>query len=74
MGSIWFPDMYIALQMKNKTDVEKLKAFKKIYKQSKIRANRSDNESEFINKNFVSYLEKNYITQILSLAGKSQPN
>jgi hypothetical protein len=44
--------------LKKKTDVEVLKAFKKIYTQSKIRAVRSDNESEFINKNFVEYLEK----------------
>ena len=43
--------------MKNKTDVEVLKAFKKIYTLSKIRAIRSDNGSEFINNKFVDYLE-----------------
>ena len=41
--------------MKNKTDVEVLKASKKIYTQSKIRAIRSDNGSEFINKKFVDF-------------------
>ena len=44
--------------MKNKTDVEALKAFKKIYTQSKIRAIRSDNGSEFINKKFVDFLKR----------------
>jgi hypothetical protein len=39
-----------SVAMKNKTDTEALKAFKKIYTQSKIRAIRSDNGSEFINK------------------------
>ena len=38
--------------IKNKTDNEVLKAFKKIYTQSNIRAIRSDNESEFINNKF----------------------
>jgi hypothetical protein len=60
--------------MKNKTDTEVLKAFKKIYTQSKIRAIRSDNGSEFINNKFVDYLEKNNIKQILSEAGKPQSN
>ena len=60
--------------MKNKTDVEALKAFKKIYTQSKIRAIRSDNGSEFINKKFVDFLKKNNIKQILSEAGKPQSN
>jgi hypothetical protein len=44
--------------MKNKTDVETLKAFKKIYTQSQVRAIRSDNGSEFVNNKFVDYLEK----------------
>ena len=52
--------------MKNKTDTEVLKAFKKIYTQSKVRAIRSDNGSEFINKKFVDFLEKNDVKQILS--------
>jgi hypothetical protein len=38
--------------MKNKIDVEVLKAFKTIYKQSKIRGIRSDNGSEFISDKF----------------------
>ena len=44
--------------MKKKTDTEVLKAFKKIYTQSNIRAIRSDNGSEFINKKFVDFLQK----------------
>ena len=44
--------------MKNKKDTEVLKAFKKIYTQSKIRAIRSDNGSEFINNKFVDFLQK----------------
>ena len=60
--------------MKNKTDTEVLKAFKKIYTQSNIRAIRSDNGSEFINKKFVDYLEKNKIKQILSEPNKPQSN
>jgi len=60
--------------MKNKTDTEVLKAFKKIYTQSNIRAIRSDNGSEFINNKFVDFLEKNDIKQILSEAGKPQSN
>jgi uncharacterized protein YoxC len=60
--------------MKNKTDVEVLKAFKKIYTQSNIRAIRSDNGSEFINKKFVDFLEKNKIKQILSEPNKPQSN
>jgi uncharacterized protein YoxC len=63
-----------SVPMKNKTDVEVLKAFKKIYTQSNIRAIRSDNGSEFINNKFVEYLEKNHIKQILSEAGKPQSN
>jgi len=60
--------------MKNKTDTEVLKAFKKIYTQSKVRAIRSDNGSEFINKKFVDFLKKNNVKQILSEAGKPQSN
>ena len=60
--------------MKNKTDTEVLKAFKKIYTQSNIRAIRSDNGSEFINNKFVNYLEKNEIKQILSEPNKPQSN
>ena len=41
--------------LKNKTDAEVLQAFKKIYNQSKIKAIRSDNGSEFINKKFVAF-------------------
>jgi IS30 family transposase len=44
-----------SVAMKNKTDLETLKAFKKIYTQSKIRAIRSDNGSEFRNNKFVDY-------------------
>jgi hypothetical protein len=60
--------------MKNKTDTEVLKAFKKIYTKSNIRAIRSDNGSEFINKKFVDFLEKNNVKQILSEAGAPQSN
>jgi transposase InsO family protein len=63
-----------SVAMKNKTDVETLKAFKKIYTQSKVRAIRSDNGSEFINNKFVNCLEKNDIKQILSEAGAPQSN
>ena len=44
--------------MKNKTDTEVLKAFKKLYTQSIIRAICSDNGSEFITNKLVNYLEK----------------
>jgi hypothetical protein len=44
--------------MKNETDTELLKAFKKIYTQSKVRAIRSDHGSEFINNKFKSFLKK----------------
>ena len=44
--------------MKNKTDVKVLKAFKKIYTQSNIRAIRSDNGNEFINNKFADFLQK----------------
>jgi hypothetical protein len=60
--------------LKNKTDTEVLKAFKQIYKQSQIRAIQSDNGSEFINKKFVDFLNKNGIKQILSEAEKPQSN
>jgi transposase InsO family protein len=54
--------------------VEVLQAFKKIYNQSKIKAIRSDNGSEFINKKFVAFLNEKGIKQILSEAGKPQSN
>ena len=60
--------------MKNKTDVEVLKAFKKIYTQSNIRAIRSDNGSEFISDKFKSFLQKNNVKQILSEPNKPQSN
>ena len=60
--------------LKNKTDNEVLNGFKKIYNKSKIKAVRSDNGSEFINKKFKDYLEKNGIKQILSEASKPQSN
>jgi hypothetical protein len=63
-----------SVAMKNKSDAEVLKGFKKIYNQSKPRAVRSDNGSEFINKKFTDYLEKNGIKQILAEAGKPQSN
>jgi transposase InsO family protein len=63
-----------SLAMKNKTDTEVLKAFKKIYTQSKVRAIRSDNGSEFINNTFKRFLKENDITQILSEAGAPQSN
>ncbi len=50
------------------------KDFKKIYNKSKIKAIRSDNGSEFINKNFVEFLDKNNIKQVLSEPGKPQSN
>ena len=62
----------VALQ--NKTENEVLNGFKKIYNKSKIKAVRSDNGSEFINKKFKDYLEKNGIKQILSEASKPQSN
>ena len=63
-----------SVAMKNKTDVEVLKAFKKIYTQSQVRAIRSDNGSEFISDKFVDFLKKNNIKQILSEAGAPQSN
>ena len=65
---------YVYSAMKNKTDTEVLKSFKKIYKQSKVRAIRSDNGSEFINDKFKNFLKENDIKQILSEAGKPQSN
>ena len=47
-----------SVALKNKTDVEVLNGFKKIYNKSKTKALRSDNGSEFINKKFTDYLEK----------------
>jgi transposase InsO family protein len=60
--------------LKNKTDAEVLQAFKKIYNQSKIKAIRSDNGSEFINKKFVAFLNEKGIKQIRAEAGKPQSN
>ena len=44
-----------SVALKNKTDNEVLNGFKKIYIKSKIKAVRSDNGSEFINKKFKDY-------------------
>ena len=63
-----------SVALKNKTEKEVLEGFKKIYNKSKIKAIRSDNGSEFINKKFKEYLEKNGIKQILGEAGKPQSN
>ena len=63
-----------SVALKNKTDAEVLNGFKKIYNQSKTKSIRSDNGSEFINKKFKEYLEKNGIKQILGEAGKPQSN
>jgi len=63
-----------SVALKNKTDTEVLNGFKKIYDKSKIKAVRSDNGSEFINKKFTDYLDKNGIKQILSEASKPQSN
>ena len=63
-----------SVALKNKTDKEVLEGFKKIYNTSKIKAIISDNGSEFINKKFKDYLEKNGIEQILGEAGKPQSN
>ena len=63
-----------SVALKNKTDVEVLNGFKKIYNKSKTKAVRSDNGSEFINKKFKDYLEKNGIKQILGEAGKPASN
>jgi len=63
-----------SVAMKNKEKDEALKAFKKIYNKSKIKAVRSDNGSEFTNDPFKDYLEKNGIKQILGEAGKPQSN
>ena len=62
----------VALKIKEENEV--LKGFKKIFNKSKIRAVRSDNGSEFINKKFKDFLEKNDIKQILGEAGKPQSN
>ena len=63
-----------SVALKNKTDVEVLNGFKKIYIKSKIKAVRSDNGSEFINDKFTDYLKKNGIKQILGEASKPQSN
>ena len=47
---------FYSIALKNKTDKEVLQGFKKVYNKSKIKAIRSDNGSEFINKNFVEFL------------------
>ena len=60
--------------MKNKTDAEVLTAFKKIFKKAQIKAIRSDNGSEFINKKFKDFLTEKKIKQIFSEAGKPQSN
>jgi predicted XRE-type DNA-binding protein len=60
--------------MKNKTDAEVLTAFKKILKKAQIKAIRSDNGSEFINKKFKDFLTEKKIKQIFSEAGKPQSN
>ena len=75
LNGIDMSSRYIYSQaLKNKTDTEVLKAFKKVYNQSKIRAVRSDNGSEFINKKFVDFLKENDIKQILSEPSKPQSN
>jgi len=63
-----------SVPMKNKTDTEVLKAFKKIYTQSQVRAIRSDNGSEFISDKFKNFLKENNIKQILSEPSKPQSN
>jgi len=65
---------FYSIALKNKTDKEVLQGFKKIYNKSNIKAIRSDNGSEFINKNFVDFLDKNNIKQVLSEPGKPQSN
>ena len=60
--------------LKNKTEAEVLQAFKKIYKKAQIKAIRSDNGSEFINKKFKDFLTEKKIKQIFSEAGKPQSN
>jgi hypothetical protein len=47
-----------SVALKNNTENEVLNGFKKIYNKSKIKAVRSDNGSELINKKFKDYLEK----------------
>ena len=63
-----------SVALKSNEENEVLKGFKKIFNKSKIRAVRSDNGSEFINKKFKDFLEKNDIKQILGEAGKPQSN
>ena len=58
LNAIDMSSRYIySVALKNKTDVEVLNGFKKIYNKSKIRAVRSDNGSEFINDKFTEYLK-----------------
>jgi len=63
-----------SVALKSKEENEVLKGFKKIFNKFKIRTVRSDNGSEFINKKFKDFLEKNDIKQILGEAGKPQSN
>ena len=75
LNAIDMSSRYIySVALKSKTDTEVLNGFKKIFNKSKIRAVRSDNGSEFINKKFTDYLEKNDIKLILSEASKPQSN
>ena len=60
--------------LKNKTESEVLQAFKKIFKKAQIKAIRSDNGSEFINKKFKDFLTEKGIKQIFAEAGKPQSN
>jgi hypothetical protein len=69
-----FSRFIYSVALKNKEESEALRGFKKIYNQSKTKAIRSDNGSEFINKPFKDYLEENGIKQILGEAGKPQSN
>ena len=55
MGSLY---LYIVRRRKKQTDTEVLKAFKKIYTQSNIRAIRSDNGSEFISDKFKRFFKR----------------
>lgn len=66
---------FYSTALKDKTQDEVLKGFKKMMKKIKrVGAIRSDNGSEFINKKFKDYLETKGIKQILSEAQKPQSN
>ena len=56
---------FYSVVLKNKTDKEVLQGLQKKYNKSKIKAIRSDNGSEFINKKFVEFLDKINIKQVL---------